>query len=82
MGSIIGSLYAAGYSSDSILFIARRMNWDQVLSNQSSLRNIIMEEKTEYGKYYLVGAVIISAIILISSLIIRKRRKKNLINYS
>ena len=51
MGSIIGSLYAAGYSSDSILFIARRMNWDQVLSNQSSLRNIIMEEKTEYGKY-------------------------------
>src|SRR5712675_869895 len=29
MGSIIGSLYAAGYSADSILVIARRMNWDQ-----------------------------------------------------
>ena len=29
------------------------MNWDQILSNQSSLRNIIMEEKDEYGKYDL-----------------------------
>jgi NTE family protein len=53
MGSIIGSLYAAGYSADSILYMARRMHWDQLLSNQSSLRNIIMEEKDEYGKYDL-----------------------------
>ncbi|MDP9040728.1 MAG: patatin-like phospholipase family protein [Bacteroidota bacterium] len=53
MGSIIGSLYAAGYSADSILYIARHMNWDQILSNQSSLRNIIMEEKDEYVKYDL-----------------------------
>ena len=53
MGSIIGSLYAAGYSSDTILYIAKRMHWDQILSNQSSLRNIIMEEKEEYGKYVL-----------------------------
>ena len=48
MGGIIGSLYASGYSADSILYIARRMNWDQILSNQASLRNIIMEEKNEY----------------------------------
>ena len=53
MGSIIGSLYAAGYSGDSILYIAKRIHWDQILSNQSSLRNIIMEEKEEYGKYDL-----------------------------
>jgi len=53
MGSIIGSMYASGYSSDSILYIARHMHWDQLLSNQSSLRNIIMEEKNEYGKYDL-----------------------------
>ena len=53
MGSIIGSLYASGYSADSILYIARQMHWDQILSNQSSLRNIIMEEKDEYGKYDL-----------------------------
>jgi NTE family protein len=53
MGSIIGSLYAAGYSADTILYIARRMHWDQILSNQASLRNIIMEEKDEYNKYDL-----------------------------
>ena len=53
MGSIIGSLYATGYSADSILYIARHMHWDQLLSNQSSMRNIIMEEKDEYGKYDL-----------------------------
>lgn len=53
MGSIIGSLYASGYSADSILYIARHMQWDQLLSNQTSMRNIIMEEKDEYGKYDL-----------------------------
>jgi NTE family protein len=53
MGSIIGSLYASGYSADSILYMGRRMHWDQLLSNQGSMRNIIMEEKDEYGKYDL-----------------------------
>ena len=53
MGSIIGSLYASGYSADSIEKIAHKINWDLMLSNQSSLRNIIMEEKDEYGKYDL-----------------------------
>jgi NTE family protein len=53
MGSIIGSLYASGYSADSIEKIARKIDWDLMLSNQSSLRNIAMEEKGEYGKYDL-----------------------------
>jgi len=53
MGSIIGSLYAVGYSGDTIEKIARKIDWDLVLSNQSSLRSIRMEEKSEYGKYDL-----------------------------
>jgi len=53
MGSIIGGLYAVGYSGDTIEKIARKIEWDQLLSNQSSLRNIIMEEKDEYDKYDL-----------------------------
>lgn len=53
MGSIIGSLYAVGYSADSIEKIARTIDWDVILSNQSSMKNIIMEEKSEYGKYDL-----------------------------
>jgi NTE family protein len=51
MGSIIGSLYAVGYSADSIEKLARKIDWDMLLSNQSSLRSIIMEEKSEYDKY-------------------------------
>ena len=51
MGSIIGGLYAVGYSADSIEKITRRIDWDLLLSNLSSMRSIIMEEKDEYGKY-------------------------------
>jgi NTE family protein len=51
IGSIVGGLYAIGYSADSIEKLARKMDWDLLLSNQSTLRSIIMEEKDEYGKY-------------------------------
>jgi NTE family protein len=51
MGSIMGGLYAIGYSADTIEKITRHINWDLILSNQSSLRSLIMEEKDEYGKY-------------------------------
>lgn len=53
MGSIIGSLYAVGYSADSIEKIASTIEWDLLLSNQSSLRSIFMEEKPEYSKYII-----------------------------
>jgi NTE family protein len=51
MGSIIGALYAIGYSADSIEKIASQFDWDLILSNLSSMRSIIMEEKDEYGRY-------------------------------
>src|SRR5688572_16973308 len=51
MGSIIGGLYAVGYSADALEKIARKADWSEVLSNQSSLRAIVMEEKEEYSKY-------------------------------
>lgn len=51
MGAIVGSLYAMGYSGDSILQIAHHMDWNQLLSNKSSLNAFIMEEKNEYGRY-------------------------------
>jgi NTE family protein len=51
MGSIIGILYAVGYSADSIEKISRNIDWDLLLSNQLSLRSVIMEEKKEYFKY-------------------------------
>ncbi|MFT3747058.1 MAG: patatin-like phospholipase family protein [Agriterribacter sp.] len=51
MGSVIGGLYAAGYSADTIERIARTIDWDLLLSNQSSLQSIFMAEKDEYSKY-------------------------------
>ncbi len=51
MGSIIGSLYAVGYSADSIEKMSKHFNWDLILSNQASLRTLFMEEKDEYYKY-------------------------------
>src|SRR3982750_4926850 len=45
MGSIIGGLYAVGYSADSIEKIARKIDWDLLISNQSSLRTLTMVEK-------------------------------------
>ncbi|RFM28055.1 patatin-like phospholipase family protein [Deminuibacter soli] len=51
MGSIMGALYAAGYSADSIEKIARSVNWDILLSNAASLRSLGMDEKAEYDRY-------------------------------
>ena len=51
MGSIVGGLYAAGYTPDSIEQIARNLDWKVLLSNNVSMRSYIMEEKSEYGKY-------------------------------
>ncbi len=51
MGSIIGALYAAGYSADSIEKMTRKLDWDLLLSNTASLRSLSMDEKGEYGKY-------------------------------
>lgn len=51
MGSIIGGLYASGYTADSIEKIARCVNWDLMLSNSASLHSMGMEEKEEYDKY-------------------------------
>lgn len=51
MGSIVGGLYAAGYSADSIEKIARQIDWDVLLSNTIPMTSYTMEEKSEYGKY-------------------------------
>lgn len=53
MGAIMGSLYAVGYTGDSIYQIAKNMDWNILLSNKSSLNAFIMEEKAEYGRYAL-----------------------------
>ncbi|MBX2924305.1 MAG: patatin-like phospholipase family protein [Chitinophagaceae bacterium] len=51
MGSVIGGLYSVGYAADSIETLAKAIDWELLLSNQSSLRSVFMPEKDEYGKY-------------------------------
>lgn len=51
MGSIVGGLYAMGYSGDSIAYIAKNANWSKLLGSEASFRNVGVEEKSEFGRY-------------------------------
>jgi len=51
MGSIVGALYAIGYSSDDIEKIVSSVNWDELLSNEIPLNEVTFEEKSYYGRY-------------------------------
>lgn len=54
MGSIIGGLYAMGYSGDSIESITKSIDWDKILGGGQSLKTVSVEEKSEFQRY-LVG---------------------------
>ena len=51
MGSIMGSLYAAGYSGKEIERIARDIDWNVLFSGKPSIRNVGIDEKTEFDNY-------------------------------
>ncbi|HEX2934371.1 MAG TPA: patatin-like phospholipase family protein [Bacteroidales bacterium] len=53
MGSIIGGLYAIGYSSHQLDSITRSVNWEELLTDKVSRRNLSMMEKDENVKYLL-----------------------------
>lgn len=53
MGSIVGGLYAMGYSGDSIANIALNANWNELIGGGVSLKDVSVEEKSEYGKYQI-----------------------------
>jgi NTE family protein len=52
MGSIVGALYAIGFSVDSIQSMVEHQSWSDVLSNKMNYRRVNMEEKNEYGEYF------------------------------
>src|SRR5438045_9481205 len=45
IGSIIGALYACGYSGDTIEKITRKIDCDLLLPNAASLRSLSLEQK-------------------------------------
>ncbi|MFD1315488.1 patatin-like phospholipase family protein [Namhaeicola litoreus] len=51
MGSVVGGLYAMGYSGNEIEELARTTDWESLFSGTISLRDISNEEKSEYNQY-------------------------------
>jgi len=51
MGSIIGGLYAICYSGAELDSLARHIDWDAIVFDQLSRRDISMEEKEEQARY-------------------------------
>ena len=47
MGSIVGGMYALGYTSDEILSIISEVDWDRLISNQVDRQKISYERKFE-----------------------------------
>ena len=53
MGSIIGGLYASGYSALELDSIVNHIDWAVVLSDQIPLRDVVSEEKNDYNRFQL-----------------------------
>ena len=51
MGSVVGGLYAIGYSGDTIAVIAHNADWSELLGGDISLKDVTMEEKSEFKTY-------------------------------
>ena len=52
MGSVVGALYAMGYSGDDIKRIAlTEVDWSRMLSNPPPFDEVAFEEKDEFGRY-------------------------------
>ncbi|MBR8534801.1 patatin-like phospholipase family protein [Carboxylicivirga sediminis] len=53
MGSIIGGLYASGYSAAELDSIVNNIDWAVVLSDQIPLSDVVPEEKADYNRFQL-----------------------------
>jgi len=53
MGSVVGGFYAMGYSGDSIATITKNANWTELLGGKTSLKDVSIEEKSEFSRYLI-----------------------------
>lgn len=51
MGSIIGGLYAIGYTASELDSIAKTLDWGQLLTDRVLLSDVIPEEKMDYQRF-------------------------------
>ncbi|HEX9974442.1 MAG TPA: patatin-like phospholipase family protein [bacterium] len=53
MGSIIGGLYAAGYTPEQLKEIATTINWSEIMSDVPPRSNLFIGQKEEHGRAIL-----------------------------
>lgn len=53
MGSIVGGLYAAGYSADEIDEILTSLDWDDLLEDQTAYRDLAFRRKEDQRRYLM-----------------------------
>jgi NTE family protein len=53
MGSIVGGLYASGYTADQLDSLIRSQNWQSLLTDKADRQSIRLEEKQNTEKYML-----------------------------
>ncbi len=51
MGSLVGALYAIGYTTEEMTGIITNMDWNVILANKVSFDKVTFEEKKYYGRY-------------------------------
>ena len=69
MGSIIGGMYAIGYSADSLHNILKKINWKLVLSNKIPENKVTFLEKKRYGNSIISLPLSFRKVMLPSGLI-------------
>ena len=58
MGSVVGGLYAMGYSGNEIAELIKSTEWNDLLYEKTPFNDVSIEEKSEYEKY-LIGLDIV-----------------------
>ena len=53
MGSIVGGLYAIGYSAEDLSKLNASVDWSVLLSDNIQLRNVALDEKHDYKRYFV-----------------------------
>ena len=69
MGSVVGGLYALGYSADELEEIILNIDWDILITNRVGFNDIAFEEKEYYNRYLVELPVIEGKVSLPSGLI-------------
>lgn len=69
MGSIIGGLYAIGYSAHALDSLIRREDWDMLIRDKVQRRDISIEEKLDDERYFISFPVAKSKIDLPAGII-------------